>query len=510
MVDSEKGQFSLTLTTAQGAHTLEPVAENINLQADSVIFDRTLEDDQNDLNPERGDEWAALEKRVRWKVDLRLCSIGGLLCSLNLLDSGVLSSASVTTMLDDLDLNQGNRYSVSIFIFTIASVVFQLPCTVAVRLVGPRIWFSSITFAFGLLTLCTAFVQNWQQMIILRVLLGISMSGIYPGLTYLVSAWYPRREQQLRFAFLQSGEVVILATGNIVNFGLNHLNGVAGLAGWRWMYIVQGLITCILGIITYWWMVDFPEHAQRSFYFLSDQEARLATRRIQDDRADVVAEPFSWGTLLANFKDPKIYGFAVMFFLLNLISTALSYFLPIILQSGMGFSSNKSILLSTPPYYYAVIPVILTSFIGDFYRVRGPLIIFNALVLIAGFLMFGLPVSNLVTVRYIGTFLATGAYISNWAALNAFQANNIVGQWKRVATAAAVTACNGLGGVAGSYIVRQQEAPQYLTAVWVSIGSHILLIAIVGAFTVCFYIANRQQGRGLKVLEGVSSFRYTY
>lgn len=126
--------------------------------------------------------------------------------------------------------------------------------------------------------------------------------------------------------------------------------------------------------------------------------------------------------------------------------------------------------MTSKPYYYAAIPVLLTSLVGDRHRIRGPIITFNALVLIAGFLMFGLPVSKQVTVRYIGTFLATGAYVSNWAALNAFQANNVVGQWKRAATAAAVTACNGLGGVAGSYIVRQQEAPQYQTAVWVSIG----------------------------------------
>ena len=78
--------------------------------------------------------------------------------------------------------------------------------------------------------------------------------------------------------------------------------------------------------------------------------------------------------------------------------------------------------------------------------------------------------STQVTVRYIGVFLATGAYISNWAALNSYQANNITGQWKRTATAAAVTACNGLGGVAGSFIVRQNEAPRYITAIWVSIG----------------------------------------
>lgn len=288
-----------------------------------------------------------LEKRLRLKVDLRLCSIAGLLCSLNLLDSGIISSASVTSMFTDLGL-EDQRYSVSIFIFTVASVVFQLPSTVAVRFVGPRLWFALITFCFGLITLCTAFVQTWRQMIVLRVLLGISMSGIYPGLTYLISTWYTRKEQQLRFAFMQSGEVLILATGNIVNYGLNHLDGRSGLAGWRWMYIVQGIIACLIGIVTYWWMVDFPEKAGNSFCFLSESEIELAMERIRDDRGDVIPDPFSWKKIFVHFLDPKLYGFSVLFFLLNLVSTSMSYFLPIILESGMGFSENASIVLSAP------------------------------------------------------------------------------------------------------------------------------------------------------------------
>ena len=93
------------------------------------------------------------ENRLRTKVDVRLCTIAGLLCSLNLLDSGIISSASVTSMLSDLGLDQGNRYSVSILIFTVASVCFQLPATIAVRLVGPRIFFTCITICFGSITL---------------------------------------------------------------------------------------------------------------------------------------------------------------------------------------------------------------------------------------------------------------------------------------------------------------------------------------------------------------------
>ncbi len=275
------------------------------------------------------------------------------------------------------------------------------------------------------------------------------------------------------------------------------------------MYLVQGSITVFLGLITYFWMVDFPDRAEESFRFLTDDEKALALSRINDDRNDgAKPEPFRFSAILVHFLDPKLYAFCVLFFLLNLVSTALSYFLPIILQSGMGFSSNEAILLSSPPYYYSVIPVLLSSYIGDKYRTRAPIIIFNAVCLIIGFCMLGFPAQ--VTVRYIGTFLATGAYISNWAALNAYQANNIVGQWKRATVAAAISACNGLGGIAGSYIVRQQEAPRYLTAIWVSIGSHVLMIVVVAACTVWFWAANRRVKLKGGLIEGVEDFRYTY
>lgn len=93
------------------------------------------------------------EKKLKLKVDLRLCTIGGLLCSLNLIDSGIISSAAVTSMLSDLGLDRGNRYSLSILIFTVSSVCFQLPATIVVRLVGPRIFFTILTVSFGLITL---------------------------------------------------------------------------------------------------------------------------------------------------------------------------------------------------------------------------------------------------------------------------------------------------------------------------------------------------------------------
>ena len=462
---------------------------------------------QDSVPDDAANDEEVLERQLRLKVDVRLCTIAGLLCSLNLLDSGVISSASVTSMISDLDLT-GNRYSVSIFIFTIASIAFQLPSTIAVRTFGPRRWFAFITTSFGLITMGTAFIHSWKEMIALRVLLGTAMSGIYPGLSYLISTWYLRREQQVRYAYLQSGQVIVLATGSIVNFGLNQLDGRGGLQGWRYMFLVQGLITIVIGFLTYFWIVDFPENAHNTPYFLTEKEQNLAISRIQKDRHDVQAEPFTWLKVLIHAKDLKVYGFAILFFLQNLVSTALSYFLPIILQSGMGFGENKSILLSSPPYYYAVIPVIITSIISDRYHIRGPVITFNCFCLIIGFCMLGF--SNQVAVRYIGTFLATGAYVSNWAALTAFYQSNVCGQWKRAFTAAVVTMLNGAGGIAGSFIVRQAEAPHYWTAVWISIGSHVLIIALVAVFTTWFFVANKRQRAGKVVLEGTDGFTYSF
>ncbi|KAK5050335.1 hypothetical protein LTR84_003616 [Exophiala bonariae] len=494
---------------AQSLHQALSNGDHANHPTTISIVQEDESQDQDEINVDSEFDVDAEARLVR-KIDLRLCTISGILCSLNLLDSGIISSAAVTSMLSDLQLT-GNRYSVSIFIFTVASVCCQLPATILMRFVGPRIFFSVTTISFGIITICTTAITTWQQMIALRVLLGISMSGIFPGLSWLVSAWYTRKEQQLRFALLQSGEVIILATGSIVNYGLNHLDkrGPYQLRGWQWMYLVQGSITILLGIITYFWMVDFPDHAEKSFRFLSLDEQSLAIARINSDRRDAgKPEPFTLSAIAIHFLDLKLYAFCLLFFLLNLVSTALSYFLPIILQNGMGFSTNKAIILSSPPYYYAVLPVLLSSYIGDKYRIRAPIIIFNATCLVVGFCMLGFV--SQVTVRYIGTFLATGAYVSNWAALNAYQANNVVGQWKRATVAAAVAACNGLGGIAGSYIVRQPEAPKYLTAIWVSIGSHALMIGIVLGCTVWFWLANRKANRGQSVIEGVPKFRYTY
>lgn len=274
------------------------------------------------------------------------------------------------------------------------------------------------------------------------------------------------------------------------------------------MFVVQGAITMFIGVVAYLWVPHFPEKVAKTRWFLTQAEADEVIATLNSESKDAGApEPFTLSAILKPFLDVKIYAFSILFFLQNVVSTALSYFIPTILV-GMGFTSDTSILLYAPPYYYAVIPVIITSFIADRIALRGPIIIFNAVCLIVGMSMLGFP-SN-VAVRYVGVLFATGAYVSNWAALNAYQMNNITGQWKRATVAATVSGCNALGGIAGSYIFKASEAPWYPTAVWISIGSHILIIAIIGLCAGLFWRANRRARAGKGVIEGVDGFRYIY
>lgn len=131
---------------------------------------------------------AKVDKAIVRKIDLRLCTIAGLLCALDLIDSSIMSSASATSMPTDLGLT-GDRYSTAIWIVTLAQVIFKLPATIVMRFVGPQVFFTTTTVMFGLITLCMAYVEDWRQMIALRFLMGLAMSGIYPGLAYLISTW---------------------------------------------------------------------------------------------------------------------------------------------------------------------------------------------------------------------------------------------------------------------------------------------------------------------------------
>lgn len=161
---------------------------------------------------------------------------------------------------------------------------------------------------------------------------------------------------------------------------------------------MEGLITCVLGLIAYFFIVDFPELAASSWKFLNDRETAFIVARIQADRSDAIPTTFSAGAYLKNALDLKVWGFACVFGLSTTVSYAIAYFLPIILVRGMGFSVAEGQCLVAPPYACAAIAMYVLAVVGDKYRVRGGVVVFNAVLGLIGLPLLGYSKNN--AVRY--------------------------------------------------------------------------------------------------------------
>lgn len=254
-------------------------------------------------------------------------------------------------------------------------------------------------------------------------------------------------------------------------------------------------------------IVDFPEHASKSWKFLTERESAFVVARIENDRHDAVLEPFKLGKYLKNALDSKVWAFAFLFGLTTTNTYAIAYFLPVILRSGMGFSIGQAQCLVAPPYVAAAIVMYGCAILGDKYHIRGPIVVFNAILGIIGLPLLGYAHNN--GVRYFGVFLATIAGNANVPAVLTYQANNIRGQWKRALCSATLVGFGGIGGIIGSTVFREQDAPKYGPGIMTVMIANGLIVVITGLLTLKFHLANKRVERGGKPIEGQEGFKYT-
>lgn len=207
----------------------------------------------------------------------------------------------------------------------------------------------------------------------------------------------------------------------------------------------------------------------------------------------------------------------------------------------MGFTIAQSQCLVAPPYAFAAVVMYVESWLGDKYRVRGPQILFNAVVAIIGLSLMGWTTTS--GVRYFGVFLFCAPVQANVVMVMSFQANNIRGQWKRAFCSASLVGFGGIGkenptlllhpkrkiwvwliikrtlthsfflntgGIAGSLVFREQDQPGYVPGLWACITACLVTIIITLSLQIHFWIQNKKADRGEKELEGGGpSFRYT-
>ncbi|KIW74783.1 hypothetical protein Z517_11553 [Fonsecaea pedrosoi CBS 271.37] len=482
------------------------MADIKEVSAHEVEAPKTAEVSAPDQLADFDPEYAA---KVRHRIDWRLLTALGPMYAICLLDRSNLASAAIAGMTEDLDMVKGNGYNLTNMCFFITYILFQPLMVVVCRRMGPRWFLPLICFLWGCLLIGIGFVHDWQTMLGLRLIFGVLESGYFPGCLYLLSTWYTRFESARRYSIFYLIGSCASGCSGILAYGLMQADGAGGLQGWRWIFILEGLITVTLAMIAVVMMVKFPdeEMTKPSPKFLTKEELNFVTARLNADRADVSLEPFAIKRFLEPATEWYIYGFPLLLMLVTTLAYAFAFTLPTVLRSTLGFGLAESQCLTAPPYFFAAVFMYIAGWYSDKYHTRGPVLVTLALVSLAGLPIMGWAKNPWV--RYFGVFVTVAGANSAIPSIMAYQGTNIRGQWRRAFCSAALTAIGGIGGIIGSLIFRSQDAPNYYPGFIACIVACILVIVIVAIMSVYFHRCNKAADRGERILLGDPNFRFT-
>jgi hypothetical protein len=212
------------------------------------------------------------------------------------------------------------------------------------------------------------------------------------------------------------------------------MEGTGGIRGWRWIMIMEGVITVAIAIYGFIFLIQFPDEelTKRSWHFLSDEHLNVVVERINADRADVQPEPFTWKRFFSPARDIYIFGFPWLLLLTTTVGYAFAFTLPIVLRETLGFTVAQSQCLTTPPVFVALVIGYFTARASDKYQVRGPVLMFYSLVSIIGLGLMGW-VSN-PWVKYFGVFVAVSGVQSSISAVISYQVSPLPCQLENVCT----------------------------------------------------------------------------
>ncbi|KAF3398661.1 High-affinity nicotinic acid transporter [Talaromyces pinophilus] len=458
--------------------------------------------ENNEKDKEMADELTVHhQRRIIRKIDWRVTVICGVLFFVSLMDRTNLGFAKIAGMSEELSLGVDNRYNLCALIFFIPYIIVQFPSTLIVRSIGARPLLAGICFAWGIVMIGMGFISNWIQ------LLGQLCWERLKLVSFPFVSIYSRLDEvQKRYALFFLISSCSSAFSGILAYGLIQMNGIAKLSGWRWIFIMEGILTSIIGMVGYLSLVDFPDQIDPSSGFLSADEIKWVLRRIDCDRGDAAAETFEFSKFLRAGADWKLWLLGVIFCCLTTVTYAISFFLPTILIQ-MGFDLAVAQCLTAPPFVLAGVMMLVCGWIGDKYHIRGPLVIFNCLVCLVGLLIVNY--CHLSGIRYFGLFLVTAGVNANIPCAMAYQANNIHGHWSRAFGSATLVGFGGLGGVVGSLVFRNQDAPMYKFGFDACMIANGIIVAIVIILSSIFYIENRKIRSGKKILNGQEGLCYT-
>nr|VWO94072.1 Uncharacterized protein [Ganoderma boninense] len=428
----------------------------------SALEDARVELDQFD--PE-------LVRRTWRKVDWAILPIAVILYLAAYIDRANIGNAKVLGLATSLELTS-NQYNWALSIFFIGYVIFETPSNILLRKISPRWYIPTLTVFWGLVCALFATVKSAKGLLAIRFFLGVAEAGFLPGIVY----WLLYSTVSLTGAF-----------GGLLATAIHSLDGTYGIAGWKWIFIVEGCVTGGLGLLSFLVMPAYPDTAR----FLSPGEKHVVQRANETDRGQRADERFRGAQVRAAFADWRTWLWGLVYIAIYIPVYSIILSLPSVV-TGLGYAGTHATLMACPPYGVGFVIVLIAGWTTD--RYGGLFAHFvGAIVVVVVALVVLMTVESLV-VRYVMFFFVMFMFIPVsvcWTWLG----SNVAGATKRAAALGVVFSLGNIGGAVSGQIYRAEWAPRYVQGHAINVACYAIALVAGAALWWSYKTDNERRDR---------------
>ncbi|MEO8519998.1 MAG: MFS transporter [Acidobacteriota bacterium] len=338
----------------------------------------------------------------------------------------------------------GSVYGLGAGLFFVGYFIFEVPSNLIMQRVGARIWIARIMIVWGLVSMAMMFIKSVPVFYMMRFLLGAAEAGFFPGIILYFTYWYPAKERARAIALFATGGVVAGIVGSPVSGAILGMDGIGGLAGWQWLFIIEALPAVLVGILLLFILPNGPEDVR---WLSAPQKGWIRTR--------LAAEAAQTGSthehrLAEVFTSGRVWLLCLLYFLMNIGSYGYELWLPSIIKSFSGKSDAIVGWINAVPYLIAAVVMLLVGRSSDRTGERKGHVAAAAIASAVGFAL-----SAYFTNPYLALASLALAFAGIKSTIGPFWALTTASLGVRAAAGgiALINSVGNLGGFAGPYIV---------------------------------------------------------
>ncbi|KZS90617.1 MFS general substrate transporter [Sistotremastrum niveocremeum HHB9708] len=432
-------------------------------------------------------------KALYRKIDFRIMPILALLYLCCQIDRGNIANAAIEGLTTSLHLG-GNRFNIALTLFFIPYCLLEVPSNLVVKYFRPSRWIPFLAVLWGIVMTLMGLVKTYHQLVAVRACLGIAEAGLFPGVIYYLTFWYPRHELSFRIGLFFAAASMSGAFSGLLAYGISFMDGIQGLRAWQWIFILEGIATIAAGLLASLVLYDFPSTAT---YLTDSERAYIVWRQKYAYSEQGEDEQFSWIYVRDAVCDWQVWTHVLLYMSIVGPLYGIVFFTP------FGFNTPDTQLMTVPLYVcastFSTISVQPWQLMVSIAIQRSPFILFSFTLNVIGFSILLSSVGW--GVKYFALFLVLAGVYSGFPVMLSWASNNFAGHYKRCVAMAIHIGIGNFSGAIFSNVYRSKDAPRYIFGHAMGMGFTWLGIFIV---LLNVFLYRRINARRDKILAGNS------